>query len=138
LGARVDAIEPVRGGRNSRVYRVEAGGRRFALKRYPSRADDPRERLETEVEALGFMAACGLSNVPRVVAVDRERNFALLSWLDGVAVASVGDDDVAQAAAFLARIHDMRRGAAGVFDREAAEACLSGQRLQTQISERLA
>ena len=90
LGARVDAIEPVRGGRNSRVYRVEIGGRRFALKRYPSRADDPRDRLETEVEALNLLAARGLSNIPRVIAVDRERNFALLSWLDGVAVTSVG------------------------------------------------
>jgi len=138
LGARADAIEPVRGGRNSRVYRVEAGGRRFALKRYPSRADDQRDRLATEVEALNLLAARGLSNIPRVVAVDRERNFALLSWLDGVAVTSVGDDDVDQAAAFLARIHDMRRGAAGVFDREASEACLSGQRLQTQIHDRLA
>ena len=45
LGARADSIEPVRGGRNSRVYRVEIGGQRFALKRYPSRAEDPRDRL---------------------------------------------------------------------------------------------
>lgn len=138
LGARADAIAPVRGGRNSRVYRIESGGRHFALKRYPSHADDPRDRLATEVEALALLAAHGLSNVPQVVAVDRERNFALLSWLDGTRVTSVSDCDIDQAAAFLEIIHEMRRGGASVFHREAAEACLSGRILEAQIRNRLA
>ena len=138
LGARPDSIEVVGGGRNSRVYRVEIGGKRFALKRYPSLADDPRDRLGTEVEALCLLAERELSNVPRVIAIDREHNFVLLSWLDGTPVTSVGDSDIDQAAAFLEIIHKMRRRAATAFHREAAEACLSGQELEAQIRRRLA
>jgi fructosamine-3-kinase len=138
LGARPDSIEPVRGGRNSRVYRVEIGGKRFALKGYPSLADDPRDRLGTEVEALELMSARELSNIPRVIAIDRERNFVLLSWLDGTPVTSVDDFDIDQAATFLELIHKMRRNAANAIHREAAEACLSGQELEAQIRRRLA
>ena len=138
LGARADLIEPVRGGRNSRVYRVEIGGRRFALKRYPSRAEDPRDRLACEAEALRLMAAHGLSSVPRLIAVTRERNFALLSWLDGAPVTHVDDSAVDQATDFIGTIHELRRGAATEFHRSAAEACLSGQEIEAQIRRRLA
>lgn len=135
LGAHVDEVAPVAGGRNSRVWRVETGSGRFALKRYPSQADDPRDRLGTEVDALRVIGECGLSNVPRVVAVDRTRNFVLLSWLEGVLLAAVGGADVDQAAAFLDIIHRMRWGVR--FGREAAEACLSGYEVEAQIRRRL-
>ncbi len=138
LGGAVDLIEPVAGGRNSRVYRVESGGRRFALKRYPSLADDPRDRLQTEVEALQLMATRGLANVPRVIAVDRERNFALLSWLDGARLACVTDSDIDQAAAFLGIIHRMGGRTTTGFARDAAEACFSGTEVEAQIRRRLA
>jgi hypothetical protein len=135
LGARVDSVTPVAGGRNSRVYRVAAGNGRFALKGYPSRDDDPRDRLGTEVDALRVIAACGLANVARVVAVDRARNFVLLSWLEGAPLASVGHADVDQAAAFLDTIHRMRWSIR--FGREAAEACLSGYEVEAQVRRRL-
>jgi hypothetical protein len=138
LGARADLVEPVAGGRNSRVYRVEIGGRVLALKRYPSLADDPRDRLATEVEALALMAAHQLANVPQVIAVDRQHNFALLSWLDGARITCVADADVDQAAAFLKIVHAMRRRAANGFHRDAAEACLSGTEIEAQIRRRLA
>jgi Phosphotransferase enzyme family len=138
LGGCPDSIEPVAGGRNSRVYRVEIGGKLFALKRYPSLADDPRDRLATEVEALALMAACGLANVPRVIALDRKLNFALLSWLEGAQITCVSDADIDQAAAFLKIIHGMRDGAAAGFYRDAAEACLSGTEVEAQIRRRLA
>ena len=43
------------GGRNSRVYRVDSGGATYALKQYPPREFDPRDRLATEVGALRLM-----------------------------------------------------------------------------------
>src|ERR1051325_1713871 len=81
LRTRVDSVEPVRRGRNSRVFRVTAGAERYALKRYPD-PDDGRDRLGTEVETLRLMAVCGVANVPRVVAADPARHCALLTWLD--------------------------------------------------------
>ncbi len=85
-GEPVEAVEQVGGGRNSRVFRVDCKRRRFALKQYPSRNDDPRDRLATEVGALRLMEAFKLAMVPRVVATDASRGFALLSWIDGVPV----------------------------------------------------
>jgi fructosamine-3-kinase len=135
LGTRVDSVIPVSGGRNSRVYRVAVGTSTFALKGYPSRAEDSRDRLGTEVDALRVMGSCGLTNVARVVAVDRARNFVLLSWLKGAPLASVGDSDVNQAAAFLDIIHRMRWSIR--FGRAAAEACLSGYEVEAQVRRRV-
>src|SRR6266404_4436825 len=45
VGGPVLGVSRVAGGRNSRVYRVDAGDRVFALKQYPSLEDDPRDRL---------------------------------------------------------------------------------------------
>src|SRR5207249_27205 len=87
LGGEVDAVCAVNGGRNSRIYRVEHAGCVYALKQYPGRAEDPRDRLGTEVAALALMERHGVGGVPRVLAVDRAKAFALLTWLDGVPVA---------------------------------------------------
>src|SRR3974390_82721 len=77
------------GGRNSRIYHVRSGSREFALKQYPSRSNDPRDRLSTEVGALNLMESYRINTVPRVAGVDRERGFVLLSWIDGTAVTEI-------------------------------------------------
>src|SRR4051794_32541049 len=69
------------GGRNSRIYRVDRDGVSYALKQYPSKQFDPRDRLATEVGALQLMEQAELPGVPRVIATDPERGYALLSWL---------------------------------------------------------
>src|SRR5689334_21127066 len=102
-------VERLRGGgRNSRIYRVRCRGQSFALKQYPSRADDPRDRLGTEVAALELMQSHKIDAVPRVIAVDQERNFVLLSWIDGVPVGDAADTDIDSAVHFLASIHTLR------------------------------
>jgi thiamine kinase-like enzyme len=137
IGTPADFIAPVRGGRNSRVFRVGAGDRLFALKCYPAGAEDARDRLGTEVDALRLMQQLGFANVPRIVAVSAERNCALLTWLDGDAVVAVDDNDIDAAARFLAALHAARASARATFDRQAAECCLSGRELVEQISRRL-
>jgi len=128
-----------RAGRNSRVYRVRVGARTYALKQYPSpRHDDPRDRLSTEVAALRLMERHGIEMVPRVIAVDRDRGYALLSWLDGSPVVQIADADVDTAIAFLAAIHALRRRAEAADQPMAAEACLSGREIERQIEQRLA
>jgi hypothetical protein len=139
LGASVDSAEPVRRGRNSRVFRVTSGSDCYALKRYPAPDEDARDRLGTEVDALRLMRLCGVENVPRVVAADPARHCALLTWLDGVPLSPVADADIDAAAAFLAQVHDMRTRPAGqAFRRPAAEACLSGRDVEMQVDGRLA
>jgi|HubBroStandDraft_6_1064221.scaffolds.fasta_scaffold207535_2 hypothetical protein len=139
VGGPVDAIEPLRGGRNARVFCVAAGGERFALKLFPPPAADGRDRLATEVAALRLMQGAGITTVARVIATDPARHGALLSWLDGEPIGAPSDADVDAAAAFLAALHAMRASApARAFGRSAAEACLSGREVERQIRARLA
>ena len=128
-----DAVEVSRlvtAGRNSRIWRVTSGGRAFALKQYPSRRDDPRDRLSTEVGALRLMERHGIDAVPRVLGVDDAHGFALLSWVDGRDVAEVSDADIDAAIVFLTAIHGLRAAPWAAEQPPAAEACLSGREIE--------
>jgi|FEC22Drversion2_1045045.scaffolds.fasta_scaffold00819_13 Phosphotransferase enzyme family len=134
--APVQSISEIRRGGNSRIFRVDAGTARYALKKYP--ATDNRNRLEAEVNALRFFERKGIGRTPQVVAVASEQRFALLTWIEGEAVEAVADGDIAEFASFqiaLDRgIDDQARAEIG----EAAEACLSGPRILAQIERRYA
>src|SRR6185437_7996177 len=93
VGGPIDAMTPLRGGRNARVFRVAAGAEVFALKLFPPPVDG-RDRLATEIEALRLMQGRGIADVARVVAADPARNGALLSWLDGTPVQAPCDADI--------------------------------------------
>lgn len=138
VGGAVEVSRVAGGGRNSRVWRVASGGRTFALKQYPSRDDDPRDRLATEAGALRLMERCRIDAVPRVVALDSERGYALLSWIDGCDVDPVEDRDIDAAVAFLSAIHGLRAMPWAAGQPQAAEACLSGAEIERQIEARLA
>lgn len=137
-GGPVDLHRIVSGGRNSRIYCVRSGGRLLALKQYPSRQDDPRDRLSTEVAALRLMERCGVDGVPRVVGVDRQHGYALLSWIDGSEIGEVTDADIDAAIAFLRSVHNLRRAPDAAGQPLAAEACLAGVEIERQVRARLA
>src|SRR5258708_1892759 len=68
-GGPVASIERVRGyGRNSGVYRVNTGGAAYALKQYPARQPNDRDRATVEYAALRFLAGHGMTTVPRPIA----------------------------------------------------------------------
>jgi len=138
VGAPVDLRRLPLSGRNSRIYQVHAGKRVFALKQYPSRRDDPRDRLSTEVGALRLMELCSVNDVPRVVGVDPQHGYALLTWIDGSEVGELGDADVDAAIAFLMAVHGLRREPGAASQPRAAEACLAGIEIERQIEARLA
>lgn len=137
LGSPVEVSRFASGGRNSRIWRIRSGAREFALKQYPARRDDPRDGLAIEVGALRFMERCHIDAVPRVIGVDSERGYALLSWIEGDDVFSVGDADIDAAVAFLAAIHALRKTPWAAEQPLAAEACLSGAEIVRQIDARL-
>jgi transketolase len=136
LGAPVERIERVASnGRNSRIYRVDANGARFALKQYLVQPDD-RDRLRCETAALRLMARNGVVNVPRVAAVDAQTRSALLTWVDGSPVKTVNDTDVSAANEFLTAVHALRHAPDAQDLPLAAEACLSGAEIERQIRAR--
>lgn len=137
LASPIDALEQVGGGRNSRVFRVRSARGEYALKQYPSPREDPRDRLGTEVDTLAVMEQQGFECVPKVVAADRNRGFAVLSWIDGTPVGTVRDRDIDQACEFLARVHALRKLPTLAHGRLASEACLSGAEIERQVAGRL-
>jgi phosphotransferase family enzyme len=137
-GNAVEVSRRITGGRNSRIWRVTSGERAFALKQYPSRRDDPRDRLTTEVGALRLMERYRIDTVPRVIAVDGEHGYALLSWIDGIDVTEVSDADIDAAIVFLTAIHGLRSTPWAAEQPPAAEACLCGSEIERQIQGRLA
>ena len=139
LMAPIDAIERVRGaGGNSRIYRIRNGADWFAIKHYPPRHEDSRNRLKTEMEALAFMERHGIAVVPRPLASDAERGYALLSWVEGDPIDDSADEtDIGAAADFLANLHRLRGVAEAQGQPAGAEACLSGVEVVAQLGRRL-
>lgn len=132
----IKQVSELRKGGNSRIFQVETRTSLYALKKYP--ATDNRNRLEAEVNALRFFERRGIGQTPRVVGVAPDRRFALLSWIDGEAVQTVTDGDVADFAAFQIALDEAIDAAARTEIGEASEACLSGPRILSQIERRYA
>jgi hypothetical protein len=124
-------------GRNSNIFSVRQAALRFALKRYPSTAEDPRNRLETELGALELMTRHGIRNVPRLVAGDVARGYALLEWIDGEPVTMPIAGDVDAAVGFLAAVDSLGLLEEARLQPLASEACLSGAEVVAQIERRL-
>jgi hypothetical protein len=138
LGAPVDAVAPLQAsGRNSRLYRVQAGAKTFCLKHYVARSGgDPRDRLGTEMGALALMESQGITCVPRPLARNTALGCALMSWVEGWPVDQPDERDIDAALEFLARIHASSRCVAAAGQPLASEACLSGAEIVTQLSRR--
>lgn len=133
----VRAIDPVGGGGNNRIFRVEAeDGGCYALKIYDNSSEDGIYRLDAEYRALSFIWGHGVRNVPRPLAVDPERGCALLGWIDGEAINDPRASDVAAALAFLAELRRLAVTGSAIILPEAKEACLSGADVVEQIGDR--
>jgi Ser/Thr protein kinase RdoA (MazF antagonist) len=136
-GAPVSALTIVGGGGNNRVYRVEAGGSTYALKAYPSREHDPRDRLQHEFEALRFISERFPRYVPAPVAADRQLRVAVYTWVDGTRVTSHGTSDVRVAASFAHALHTARNDAGARTLMPASEAIFGNADLIEQIEVRM-
>ena len=84
LKGEVAALERIGGGRNSRVFRVEAPqSRSYAMKVYYRHDTDARDRLGTEFGAFSFLWQCGLRQVPQPIVADPKRGCAIYEFVEG-------------------------------------------------------
>lgn len=135
-GRPIDQLTPCRSGRNSRVYKVVCGNDTFALKSYPIRNSDPRDRFGTEVKALKFYEANHNPHTPRLLASNIPRGIVLMEWIDGCNVNAPVADDIDQALDFIDRTHAAETKGGDVFGL-AAEPCLCGAGLERHLTLRL-
>jgi len=132
--APVAAVEEVRKGGNSRVFRIRTAAGDFALKKYPP--GDARDRQGAEARALQFFARAGIAGTPALVGLDTIARMSLLSWLEGSAIAAPADADIEQFAAFQIRLDRAIDATARREIDAAAEACVSGARILAHIRAR--
>ena len=133
---RVDSVVPVAAGGNSRIYRVGCGAQDFALKCYPARNQDPRDRAETEFKALLFLERYCPGRAPRAYAVDAEGAYLLLEWVEGSRVKEIGPCQVDAAVTFLGDIFNASAQPEAGDMPPASEACFSGQEIVRQLLAR--
>lgn len=136
VGHPIVEMTRIRGGANSRVYRVSDGATRYALKLYPVDPTDKRDRLGAESMALRFLRGHGVRTVPDVIAVDTDRNMSLFEWIEGVSVENPIAADITAALGLLETLHSLRGDKAAVEFPLASEACLSVLELTEQIDRR--
>lgn len=135
-GAGVRSIEPVQGGGNNRLFRIEdEDGQTFALKSYLLDNNDPRNRLHVETTAVKFLRGQGMDCVPAVLAVDAKKGFALFGWIEGETISSPTDANIEAALDFVKSLKMQTPAGAGLPD--ASEACLSGGEILRQLDARL-
>lgn len=125
------SVEPLAGGRNNRVVRVNfADGMAAVLKSYHHDPRDPRDRLQAEWSFLNYVRARGVRNVPQPLADDPDSYSALYSFVFGTRAAVVDGDLVRQAADFAIAINQPPKGPQQL--EPASEACFSiGSHLET-------
>jgi len=137
LGSKIDGIEHVAAGGNSRIYNVRTDNQSFALKQYPTLQHDVRDRFQVELDSLRFMERYGIERVPRVVAASREEGLLLLTWINGEPLQSITREDIDAASDFLTEIHQLRQTPEAQCLPLASEACLCGAEIERQIRMRM-
>jgi hypothetical protein len=136
-GSPVDDVRVVRGGGNSRLYRIATRAGAFALKCYPAPETDPRDRLGREFGAFTFLRAHGTTSVPRALAHDRQRGCALYEWIDGAPV-QPAPPAIAAMLALMQHLHALRDAPGAAALPRATEAVTALSELHVQIDERYA
>lgn len=135
-GVPVLAMLPAGQGANSRIVRLETQAGSFALKVYPRRPGDQRDRLEVEWQALRFLGGSGLTQAPRAIARDDANRLMLMEWIEGEIVTSHRPGDLDDALRFVEGIFDASQGAGAAGFPLASEACLSADEICRQIDRR--
>ena len=79
----IDHIRKVKNGRNSQVYFVEQGKRKWVVKEYFRHDNDTRNRLNTEFGFLTFLTENEVDQVGKPIACDVANNLGLFSHIPG-------------------------------------------------------
>lgn len=135
-GAPATEVTQAASGGNSRVYKVTAGGKHYALKQYPLAENDARDRLNTERIALELMHKNGVHSVPTWIGA--QAPYALLEWINGSIILAPKESDIDEAAVFLGTLHHISTHTDAASVPLASEACLSGQIIVDQLEKRVA
>ena len=128
LKKKARAFQLLKGGRNSRVFRVDCqDGSAVAVKAYFQSDRDPRDRMRCEVRALRFLRLAGLNQTPMPLAGDRARRLAVYEFVAGrpLRAGDIGGAEIDCAVEFLRALKAIADSGKGRRLPAASEACFS-------------
>jgi len=133
------AFQKLKGGRNSRVFRVECGdGCVFAVKAYFQSEHDRRDRMGCEFRALQLLQSEGLRETATPVAADASHGIAVYEFVEGESPnsATIGPAEIDQALGFLHALRAIARSGRAAHFPAASEACFSIQAIWQSVDGR--
>lgn len=113
----------IRSGRNSEVWRVTNAEGTWILKNYYSHHADTQDRLGIEFGFLTLLESAQIGRVAKPMAMDREENCALYSFLRGQRPSRITDDLVEQSARFVVRMNGARGKPGAALQPAASDSC---------------
>jgi hypothetical protein len=104
-------VEPGAQGGNNRVDLVRCANRVYVAKWYFHSVEDRRDRLSSEWQFLTFAQDAGIDAVPAPLARLHEERVALYEFIEGdrLSTHEIGEEEVREAATFLAEINTPER-----------------------------
>ena len=96
------------------------------------RNEPPPQKLERDTSAFLYEVA-----VPRLISMDTEANCALLEWVNGSTITSIGINEIENACTFIEKLHDLRKAKNAVQISPGVDQCLSGADVVAQLEARL-
>jgi len=122
----VASLEPLVGGRNSRVYRIDcAGGQAYVAKIYPETPGS--DRRAREFAASSFMWKRAIRSIPEPLFTDPNRSCSIFRYVEGFPISAEGvvAADVDASVGFLRSLDALKYEPASRGLGLASEACLS-------------
>ena len=120
-------IEPVAGGGNNRVYRVQSAARAGLLKAYFQNPADPRDRFGTERAFYEFLWRSGVRRTPEPLGWEGAERLGLFTFVNGrkLRTEEITVESVGQALEFVGELNRMRTSPEARQQPLASEACFS-------------
>jgi len=131
----ITAITELQGRGNSRVHRIQTeNGTALALKTYPDRLLDSRNRIEAEFNACRYLEHTG--RTPKAINLDKDLNMAIYEWIEGFPIKQIENRHIIEALSFTKFLWRNSQSLESSFFPLASEACLSAEQLFSQIGNR--
>jgi hypothetical protein len=128
LNKEASAFQKLKGGRNSRVFRVDCtDGDAVAVKAYFRSGHDRRDRMDCEFRALQLLQKEGLRKVATPLVTDEARQVAVYEFMDGeqLRFEEINAAEIDQAVDFLRSLKEIADSGAAADFPAASEACFS-------------
>ena len=120
-------IDPIKSGRNNRVYKLIIEKEIFLLKHYFQHENDQRDRLKTEYSFISFVWNHGLRVIPRPIAFNQSASFGVYEFVEGKRLhpGEISPQFVQQALDFFLRLNRLTKNPAANKLNAASESCFN-------------